>query len=120
MGESGLGRQSTLKAYQLRDRVSDAERFYIETLYDRDVTGNVEREQRTLEAWIESYPRDAIPHGLLGGLAASSTGKSELASAEADRAIALAPDLPPPYSNKALHPPLPHRPDHALLTIRQS
>src|SRR5439155_16061820 len=87
MGESGLGRQSTLKAYQLRNRVSDAERFYIETLYDRDVTGDVERELRTLEAWIESYPRDAVPHGLIGGLAASSTGKSELAIAEADKAI---------------------------------
>ena len=30
MGESALARQSTLKAYQLRDRASDVERFYIE------------------------------------------------------------------------------------------
>ena len=49
VGESALARQSTLKAYQLRDRASDVERFFIETLYDRDVTGNLEREQRTLE-----------------------------------------------------------------------
>ena len=48
-----------VKAYQLRNRASDAERFYIETLYDRDFTGNLERERRTLEAWAESYPRDA-------------------------------------------------------------
>ena len=33
MGESALARQSLLKAYQLRDRASDAERFYIDTLY---------------------------------------------------------------------------------------
>ena len=59
MGESTLARQSMLKAYQLRDRASDAERFYIETLYDRDFTGNLERERRTLETWAESYPRDA-------------------------------------------------------------
>ena len=51
MGESALARQSILKAYQLRDRASDVERFYIETLYDRDVTGNLEREQQTLESW---------------------------------------------------------------------
>ena len=59
MGESALARQSLLKAYQLRNRASDAERFYIETLYDRDFTGNLERERRTLETWAESYPRDA-------------------------------------------------------------
>ena len=35
MGESALARPSTLKAYQLRDRASDVERFFIETLYDR-------------------------------------------------------------------------------------
>ena len=117
MGESTLARPSIRKAYELRDRVSDVERFYIETLYDRDVTGDLEREQRTLETWAESYPRDAVPHGLLGGLAASSTGKSELAVAEADKAIALDPDMAAAYSNKALHQLLLNRPDDALLTV---
>ena len=60
VGESTLARQSTLKAYQLRDRASDVERFYIDTFYDRQVTGNLEREQRTLESWAQTYPRDAI------------------------------------------------------------
>jgi eukaryotic-like serine/threonine-protein kinase len=117
MGESALARPSIRKAYEMRDRVSDVERFFIETLYDRDVTGNLEREQQTLETWVESYPRDAIPHGLLGGLAASSTGKSELAIAEADKAIALDPELSPAYSNKAFHQLLLNRLDDALLTI---
>ena len=60
LGESTLARQSTLKAYQLRDRASDVERFFIDTLYDRQVTGNLEREQRTLESWAQTYPRDPI------------------------------------------------------------
>ena len=67
MGESALARQSLLKAYQLRNRASDVERFYIETLYDRDFTGNLERERRTLETWAESYPRDAVAHTLARG-----------------------------------------------------
>ena len=67
MGESALARQSLLKAYQLRHRASDVERFYIETLYDRDFTGNLEREQRTLETWAESYPRDASPSHIARG-----------------------------------------------------
>ncbi len=95
LGESALARQSLLKAYQLRHRASDAERFYIETLYDRDFTGNLERERRTLETWAESYPRDARPHTLLAGLALSSTGQHELAIAETEKAIALDPDPTP-------------------------
>ena len=86
MGESALGRQSLLKAYQLRHRASDVERFYIETLYDRDVTGNLERERQTLETWAESYPRDARPHSLMAGLALTSTGQYELAIAETEKA----------------------------------
>src|SRR5258706_3784630 len=103
MGESALARPSTLKAYQLRDRASDVERFFIETLYDRDFTGNLEREQRTLESWAESYPRDARPHGLVSGLAMTSTGKCELSIAEDDKAIALDPDLTPAYVNRAIN-----------------
>ena len=85
MGESALARQSLLKAYQLRNRASDAERFYIETLYDRDFTGNLERERRTLETWAASYPRDADRPQLIAGLALSSTGQYELAIAETER-----------------------------------
>ena len=100
MGESALARPSLLKAYQLRNRASDAERFYIETLYDRDFTGNLERERRTLETWAESYPRDASAHTLLAGLALSSTGQHELAIAETEKAIALDPDRSPAYVNR--------------------
>ena len=64
LGESALARQSLEKAHQLRNRASDAERFFIDTLYDRDVTGNLERERRTLETWAESYPRHADAHTL--------------------------------------------------------
>ena len=67
MGESALARQSLLKAYQLRHRASDAERFYIETLYDRDVTGNLERERRTLETWAAELPARSDASRIAGG-----------------------------------------------------
>ena len=120
MGESALARPSTLKAYQLRDRASDAERFFIDTLYDRDFTGNLEREQRTLELWAETYPRDPLPHGLISGLALTSTGQYELSIAEADKAIALDPDLTPAYVNKAMNQLFLNRLDDALLTVRRA
>ena len=86
-GESALSRQSTIKAYQLRHRASDAERFFIETVYDRQVTGNMDREMETLEAWAQTYPRDSIPHGLLAGFATRSTGRYEQSIAAAERSI---------------------------------
>jgi tetratricopeptide (TPR) repeat protein len=101
-GEWALSRESTIKAYERRARATDRERFFIMTMYDRQVTGNMEREQQTLESWAVAYPRDPNPPGLLGGLAATSTGRYELSIESADRAIALDPDLPPAYVNKAV------------------
>jgi tetratricopeptide (TPR) repeat protein len=120
MGESVLGRQSLLKAHQLRNRASDVERFYIETLYDRDVTGNLEREQRTLETWAQSYPRDARPHTLIAGMALTSTGQYERAIAETAKAIALDPDLTPAYGTRAFNQLFLNRLDDAVLTVTRA
>jgi len=119
-GEAALGRQSLIKAYQLRHRAGDVERFSIETLYDRDVTGNLEREQRTLETWAQSYPRDPSPHTLLAGLALTSTGQHELAIAETEKATALGPDRIPAYGNRAFNQLYLNRLDDALLTVRRA
>jgi eukaryotic-like serine/threonine-protein kinase len=120
VGESALARQSLVKAYQLRNRASDVERFYIETLYDRDFTGNLERERRTLETWAESHPRDGRPHTLIAGLALSSTGQHELAIAETEKAIALDPDTNPAYANRAFNQLRLNRLDDALLTVHRA
>ena len=118
LGESMLARQSLLKAYEMRHRASDAERFYIETLYDRDFTGNLERERRTLETWAVSYPRDARAHNLQAGLALSSTGQHELAVAQTEKALALDPDLTPAHSSRAFNQLMLNRLDDASLTVR--
>ena len=57
IGESVLSAESTTKAWQLRDRVSDRERFFIDFTYDRQVTGNLEKAYQTLELWLQTYPR---------------------------------------------------------------
>ena len=54
------------KAYDLRDRVSEKERLRISADYYALVTGELEKEAQTYRLWIQSYPRDAIPHGNLG------------------------------------------------------
>ena len=56
-GESVLSAESTMKAWQLRDRVSDREKFFIDFVYDRQVTGNLEKAYQTLKLWLQTYPR---------------------------------------------------------------
>jgi serine/threonine protein kinase len=120
IGESSLAQQSLLKAYQLRNRASDVERFYIETLYDRDVTGNLDRELRTLEAWAQSYPRDPRARSLPAGLALTSTGQHERAVAQTEQGIALDPDLAPAYTSRARNQLLLNRLDDALQTVSRA
>src|SRR5436190_8820787 len=50
-GESDLAAASTRKAYGLRERTSEPEKFFIDLLYDRQVTGNLEREGQTAALW---------------------------------------------------------------------
>ena len=103
-GESVLSAESTTKAWQLRDRVSDREQFFIDFAYHRQVTGNLEKAYQTLESWLQTYPRgnrDVNPLGLLGGLATHGTGRFERAIDASHKAIAADPDLALLYANLA-------------------
>ncbi len=103
MGESVLSAESTTKAWQLRDRVSDRERFFIDFIYDRQVTGNLEKAYQTLELWYQTYPRGEppSPQRLLGGLATQGTGRFERAIEASQKAIAADPDVAFGYGNLA-------------------
>ena len=101
VGEQTSAREHTQKAYALRDRTSDVERFWITFLYERQVTGNLQKALQTLELWSETYPRDSQPLGLLTGFSSFGTGRHDAAIAAADRAIALDPDMIFAYVGKA-------------------
>ena len=99
-----LSAESTTKAWQLRDRVSDREQFFIDFTYYRQVTGNLEKAYQTLELWLQTYPRgnrDVNPLGLLGGLSTHGTGRFERAIDASQKAIAADPDLSLRYGNLA-------------------
>ncbi len=93
MGESVLSAESTSKSYELRDRASDREKFFIAASYDIQVTGNVEKAQQTCELWAQTYPDEMLPHALLSGLIYQVTGKYESAVEESKKAIELDPDF---------------------------
>jgi len=103
LGESVLAAQSATRAWQLRDRVTDRERFFIDFTYDRQVTGNLERAYQTLELWLQTYPRGDNPSalGLLGGLSTHGTGRFERAIEASVKQIALDPDSGLQYGSLA-------------------
>ena len=91
IGESDLSAESTRRAYQLRERASDAEKFYIAVSYDFRVTGNLEDGQKTCESWAQTYPRDANPYTFLSSIL-GITGKNEKSVEAAAKAIELDPE----------------------------
>src|SRR6185503_5366277 len=91
-GETVLGEESIRKAYELREHATDRDRFFIMTIYDRQVTGNLEKEGETLRLWAQTYPRDGVAPGLMAGYYTAGTGQHELRIEKAREAIAISPD----------------------------
>jgi eukaryotic-like serine/threonine-protein kinase len=104
--QPALSAEYASKAWLLRNRVSDRERFYIDFTYDRQVTGDLERAYKTLEMWSQTYPRRGAmltnAQDLLGGIATQGTGRFEKAMEAALDGIATLLDSPFPYTNLAL------------------
>jgi tetratricopeptide (TPR) repeat protein len=67
LGQPVLARESIGKAYELRNRSSERERFHIEALYYGQ-TGEVEKALQTYVQWTKAYPADYIPHNNLARL----------------------------------------------------
>jgi tetratricopeptide (TPR) repeat protein len=101
IGESVLSAESTSKAYELRDRASDRERFFITANYDREVTRNLERAKQTCELWAQTYPRDPDAPALLSGFISQGAGNYENSIEEARKAIKLDPGHSFAYVNLA-------------------
>ena len=98
MGEFVLSREETSKAFTLRDRASEPEKFFISASYDLQVSGNVEKAKQTCVLWIQAYPRAMIPHAFLAGIIYPVTGRPEEAIQESKRVIELDPDFAIGYS----------------------
>ena len=100
-GQTGVAGEAAKRGYELRNRASDRERFFIEVTYDRIVTGNLERARQTCMSWAQSYPRDPVAHGLASGMILQGLGDFDISIEEARKAVALDPDMSPAYTNMA-------------------
>jgi serine/threonine protein kinase/tetratricopeptide (TPR) repeat protein len=91
MFQTELAQQYSQKAYDLRDRVSERERYYISEKYASYVTGDRDEAIKVLRAWAQSYPNDYIPHNNLG-VNYVLAGQYEDALNEAREALRLSPN----------------------------
>jgi Tfp pilus assembly protein PilF/predicted Ser/Thr protein kinase len=86
LGEKTLSAQSTRKAYEQRSRVSEWEKFYIESHYYHFVTGDMEKARQAYELWARIYPREQVPATNLG-IIYQSLGQHEKSLSEFREAL---------------------------------
>jgi eukaryotic-like serine/threonine-protein kinase len=88
------------KAFTLSDRLTQREKFYIDTRYYYKFTGEIDKQNDTYRLWAEAYPRDEDPHVGLAYLY-RVTGQFDNAISEALQANRINPNLIMPYGSEA-------------------
>jgi len=101
LGEKILSAENTRKAYDLRARVSEWEKFYIESHYHHFVTGDMEKARQAYALWAQIYPREAVPSNNLG-VVLQTLGQFDNSLAEFHEALRLAPSESIHFGNLVL------------------
>jgi eukaryotic-like serine/threonine-protein kinase len=94
LGESVLSTDHIRKAYGLRDRASEWEKYFISANFHLVVTGNLEKAQQSCELWIQAYPRAKVPHQLLAVFIYQPLGQYEKSVEEYIESVRVNPDVP--------------------------
>jgi eukaryotic-like serine/threonine-protein kinase len=90
VGQADLARQNFQKAFELRERASEREKFYITDKY-YDGTGQWEQAIQALELYIQTYPNDFSPRVNLS-VAYQTLGDFDKGLTNSLEAIRLEPD----------------------------
>ena len=98
LGQRKRGTEMLKKAYSLRERVSESERFYIDAYYHDIALGDLTKSMQLYEGWAQIYPRDDRPVGALG-LLYGYVGQHEKAVEKARAALLLQPASGLRYAN---------------------
>jgi serine/threonine protein kinase/tetratricopeptide (TPR) repeat protein len=93
LGHPDLSAENATKAYALRDRASDSEKYFITATYESQVTRNLEEAQKTYELWEQTYPRELRAPSLLAGMVYPAFGRFDKAVEKAKRTIGINPNF---------------------------
>ncbi len=99
LGARALSNQALHKAFDLKDRASEREKFYISAHYYEGV-GDLLKAVEIYEQWKQSYPRDTTPNDNLA-LAYDALGQHDKALENAQRAMQIDNRDPFAYHNVA-------------------
>jgi eukaryotic-like serine/threonine-protein kinase len=97
-GEPSIAADYTRKAYELRDRTSEPEKYFITSRFHKAVSGNMEKAEQACQLWIQAYPRSEMPHIHLSGSIYPVTGQYEKGVEEGREAVRLNPNFSPSYA----------------------
>ena len=116
---SALAPEFSKKAFDLRDRVSDRERFFISWRYYRDAIQAWDKGLELARSWTATYPREAFAFNALG-TALIRFGQFEQSVEPLRQAIRLDPQFVPPYGNLAASLMAIDKLDEARATLTQA
>jgi serine/threonine protein kinase/tetratricopeptide (TPR) repeat protein len=119
LGELGRASEYFTKAFQLQEHASEREKLNIAAVYYRVVTGELDKALETYQEAIESYPRDFVAYGHLGGVYADQ-GQYEKAAETTRQCLRLRPDRVVPYEAIASYALALQRFDEALQSIHEA
>jgi eukaryotic-like serine/threonine-protein kinase len=118
--EPSLSVEYRTKAYELRDRASEAEKYWITATYHKGVTGNIPKAIEACDLWIQDYPRSEMPHIYVGAAVLPVVGQYERAAEETSEGVRLRPDFPLAYAFRIRAYTALNRFDEAKATYAQS
>jgi DNA-binding winged helix-turn-helix (wHTH) protein/Flp pilus assembly protein TadD len=100
-GETIAGSQYFKRAFELRSRATEPERFYIAGRYFDIITGELEKASENYELWQQTYPDEWLAYNALAN-DANQLGRYETAIKAAKQVVLLNPNHAFGYTNLAL------------------
>jgi tetratricopeptide (TPR) repeat protein len=101
MGPSGREAEALRKAFELRNRTSEREKFDISSVYYQFVTNQPGEAIENCELWAQTYPLDFTPHRILG-FEYGVLGRLDRSTEEFGKAMQLDPSQSLPYGGLML------------------
>ncbi|HVC20141.1 MAG TPA: protein kinase [Vicinamibacterales bacterium] len=90
LNADSLATAAERQAFALRNRVTEREKFYIDTHYYTYVSGDLDKAEQTYLLWEQTYPRDIVPWVNLAGQY-QQLGELPQAMRQAQEAVRLSP-----------------------------
>jgi DNA-binding winged helix-turn-helix (wHTH) protein len=90
-GEDDQAVRNYARAFELRDRLSEREKYFISTLYYESVPGDLQKAKEVGELWTSTYPRDEYAREKLATVY-NDLGETEKAYDHAREALRLDPE----------------------------